>query len=326
LAALLSRKLANIPAGHIPPLILDDIFLQTQKAEELQNIPGDIQLDFLLRNRATIERDGRVPIKDHRLQCLDITRAIWFYRLNENYQMQRYHDVARYNIALFTALLALEDHHRPRFSRPVVPRTDAQHDARDPLEDDVFITNEARAFMKAYLGAVVEAHNTPTTFDRREAFVRDWKKCPWTLFEAPGGGVRKHLNKVLKQVSSAWAAELSHLFATHGREAYQVYVRPFVGSVVPGTSKAVEEYARPPVRVEERLPERPVKYDGAMDLDKSPRNPLEEALREPFPEMLAPRRMDPRARDHTPTSLRYAIAALKVVRPREMMEMLVREF
>jgi hypothetical protein len=175
----LKAKLQAIPPYHLPALTLFDILDQTPRAQHLPNIPSDIQIAFFLRNRAIIDRNGGgEPIKDEVLQSLNITRAIFFYRLNVSRQFQRFHDTIRWNIAIFAALLALPSD-KPPEAPYLAPRKHGKSNhgkmKRPPMSKDTYIPPAARRFMISYLAAVIEHHNSPTVFEEREAFIKIWK-------------------------------------------------------------------------------------------------------------------------------------------------------
>jgi hypothetical protein len=60
---LIKRKLADIPQNHLPALSLADIIQKPAKSIHSSNIPRDIQLAFLLVNRAHIDRASSMAIK-----------------------------------------------------------------------------------------------------------------------------------------------------------------------------------------------------------------------------------------------------------------------
>ena len=64
LELLLKTKLQGVPSHHLPSLILSDIPNQTPRALNIANIPPDIQLQFFLQNRATIDNYAAKAIKD----------------------------------------------------------------------------------------------------------------------------------------------------------------------------------------------------------------------------------------------------------------------
>ena len=64
LELLLKTKLQGVPNHHLPSLILSDILDQTPRALNIANIPPDIQLQFFLQNRATIDNYAGKAIKD----------------------------------------------------------------------------------------------------------------------------------------------------------------------------------------------------------------------------------------------------------------------
>ena len=294
---LLKRKLAGIPQNHLPALDLADIIHQSAKAAHFPNIPSVIQLDFLMRNRALIDRASGVAIKRDPLQSLAITRAIFFYRLDSAHQFQRYHDTTRWNLALSIALL----------SRPDNPSTKAVH-----------LSPAAERFMTTYLTSVMEHHNTPQIFTAREAFIKRWKNGVWDVYTGFGASQKKLLKKDVKYLNAEWEKELDAARRSMGQEEYEMRVAKFVGSIVPGRKDqglpdTIQWYATP--SLSSALPEQ-IDVDGKE-------NELLDALRVPLDDQVS----ESVGYDRNVvmvTDLKYAIAALHTARPREMLLALLR--
>jgi hypothetical protein len=64
LEVLLKRKLQNVPEHVIPDLTIQDIIRQSPCTLLIAGVPPDLQLPFLLRNCALINRHSGRPIKD----------------------------------------------------------------------------------------------------------------------------------------------------------------------------------------------------------------------------------------------------------------------
>lgn len=218
LEAALKRKVQHIPEHILPSLTIDDILRGTPQALENSNVPGDIQLSVVLRNRQSIDRFAGRPIKNEKQQDLATTRTIFFYHLDKAFQFQRHHDTTRWNLAFFAALLCDD---------PATPTSAAYDDSKD-------IGFHAQSFMIAYLAAVMERHNAPTIFEKREEFVRLWKKSDWDLFTQFASGQKKLLKREMGRLVKEWEVELDNAIQDMGRAEYDRRVAPFVGSVVPG--------------------------------------------------------------------------------------------
>lgn len=170
----------------------------------------------MLKHRATIDEQGRLAIKDPEAQHIDITRAIFFWRLDDMHQFQRYHDNARWNIALFIALLS-----GGRFG---------SKEARP-----------ARHFAIAYLAAVLEHHNEPATFDKREAFIKLWKDSKYDLFTFTASQ-KTAMKRVSKRLNKEWEDELYRIKKVNDLMAlmeetgptYYAKISKFIGILVPG--------------------------------------------------------------------------------------------
>jgi hypothetical protein len=230
---LLKRKLAGTPQNYLPALNFADIVQQPAKAIHFSNIPSDIQLAFLLRNRALIDRASSMSIKRDVQQSLAITRAIFFYRLDPAHQFQRHHDTTRWNLALFTALLSLPD------------KSSANPTHMPPAD---------KRFMTSYLAGVMEHHNTPQTFTAREAFIKRWKNGVWDVYTIFGASQKKLLKKDVKFLNAEWKKELDAARRGIGKEECEKRIAKFVGSVVPGRKDqglpdAIQWYAGPDCRV-----------------------------------------------------------------------------
>jgi hypothetical protein len=204
LEELLKRKTQNIPKHMIPGLSVNRI-LQTPQALRMPIIPLDLQLPFLLRNRAEIERYALRPIKDSGKQALDITRAIFFYQLDEVHQFQRYHDKSRWNFGILTALLSISD----------PSNTSPEHAQANGAQK---ISPAGRRFMASYLAAALERQNTPMVFDKREDFIRRWKDSRWDLFARFATAQKKLLKKEMVRLKRMWEDELDKTIKEMGRD------------------------------------------------------------------------------------------------------------
>jgi hypothetical protein len=355
LQELLKAKLHGIPPYHLPVLTLFDILEQKSRALHLPSIPPDIQLTFFLRHRATIGRYGGEPIRDESVQSLDITRATFFYRLDEARQFQRFHDTMRWNTALFVALLADYSDDPPESSalRPKPNHQSSSSEARKGpsleqglMSKDVYIPPAARRFMSAYLAAVLEHHNTPTTFTARESFIEIWKAGIWDVFSMFGGAQKKLLKNIMKRLTREWEEELDYAVRCMGREEYDRKVGKFVGAVISGrrdqgvSAAAVVQMERRPVTTEETGDVRMrgdayMSHESQLEIEETDRNELLEALRVPF----AARKVEPKTQDQpkqmthiseieaiTVTDTKYAIAAAQKMRPVDMLPVLMRLF
>ncbi|KAF2871404.1 hypothetical protein BDV95DRAFT_493914 [Massariosphaeria phaeospora] len=219
LRELLARKLMGIPKYHLPDLTLEDILNQTPKATRLRNIPPDIQLAYFLAHRALIDQQGRTPLKSSSEQDTQLTRAIFFYRFSPLYQFQRYHDAARWNLHLFLSLVAVPAH---TFAELVPGRATS-----------TTFSPAARRFCLTYLDAVLEHHNYPATFEKREEFIRLWKGSRYDFFTIRGSKA-KVMKRQVKILKGDWEAELRIAEECMGTEVFEWKVRPYVGVLVPG--------------------------------------------------------------------------------------------
>jgi hypothetical protein len=253
LSTLLTQKLKDIPANHLPPLTLRDIVNSTPAATHIPTIPPDIQLAFFLANRPRINRQGGIAIKDASEQGLAITRAIWYYRIDENHQFQRYHDTNRWNVAMFLALL-VQDDMLPSFSidltpaspsPPVPPPPFSYNDQRrttlqTPADERFRLSIEGKDFIISYLSAVLEHHNNPTQFTTRDAFIRMWKRSKYEFFSL-GANKKKVMKGEMKRLTGVWETVLDMKRMAVGREKYEERVAGFVGVLVPGKKNQRKE-------------------------------------------------------------------------------------
>jgi hypothetical protein len=253
---LLKRKVEGIPSHILPYLTINDI-LKGGQIPHLPIIPPDLQLLFFLRDRSAIERYAMRPIKDTGKQALNTTRAIFFYQLSESHHFERHHDTSRFNLALFTALLTISD----------------PSDASSSKPQSQEITPAARRFMVAYLAAVLERHNTPMVFTKREDFIRRWKSTKWDVYEQFAARQKRVLKKELANLKKMWEAELDKAIKEMGRAEYDASVAPFVGCIVPG-------------RKDQCLMAKMGEKKASMSsvLEGSETKELLDALREPLPE------------------------------------------
>jgi hypothetical protein len=311
LKSLLERKLQGIPAHIIPTIKFEDILLQSPHVAHIPSVPSDIQLPFLLRHRASIDRHFDRAIKDENEQSLDVTRAIFFYHLDEAHILQRHHDTARWNIALFTALLV-----RPTPSSSDQPPRKSHSSVREVKQ----ITPAARRFMVSYLAAIMERHNTPTVFDKREEFVRRWKDSKWDLFRLTAAQ-KKLVKKEIKCLMVEWEAVLDKASAKMGAREYNARIAPFVGCLVPGRKD--QGILRP--HLSAAIRPAPLS-SGAVDTKVEPkRNELLEALHVPLEEVGHYNGYSYPEDTMTPAPPRDAIASLQSS-PADMLQGLMRLF
>ncbi|KAF2832360.1 hypothetical protein CC86DRAFT_271693, partial [Ophiobolus disseminans] len=311
--SLLDRKLQNVPERHVPKITIHDILYPTPRVLHITTLPSDLQLPYFLRNRALINHDSERPIKDERRQPLKLTRAIFFYHLSEAHQFQRFHDMARWNIAMFTALLTL--------SSPTIPSTPTAKPT--PTSSSDTITPAAHRFITIYLSAVLERHNTPTLFTAREAFIKRWKTSPLDLFTNIKASQRKLLKKALARLNTEWERELDIAVRTMDRKEYDARVAPFVGSVIPGRKDQglmpVPEATRDFTRSAGPSPE--AEHEVAQG-----GNEILDALCVPLDDGMY--RDEKRYEEDvsTPVDIRVAIATVQRAVPRDVLRALMRAF
>lgn len=195
------------------------------------SIPKDLRLQFLLKNRATIDTDGRRPIKDAAVQHIDITRAIFFYRFDDAHQFQRYHDTIRWNIAIFVALLTASDEQLAQQG----------HNQRG----EILLVPAARAFVIAYLAAVLEHVHNPTGFVKRDEFIKMWKQESFEFFFLRSAQ-KKMVKQIINNLRDEWKSELEAMRKQIGAKRYETEVAKFVGVWTPGhyETKTVEQLRR----------------------------------------------------------------------------------
>ena len=307
LRLLLKYKLREIPPAHIPAITLTDILQRTPRTH-ITNIPHDINLAFLLRNRALIEEYNCVPQKEDSGQDEAIARAIWFYRLDTDHQFQRYHDTTRWNITLFTVLIT--EHN-------LAQQPDGQDIRTLKGQRGSPISRAAARFITLYLAAVLETRKQPTVFTAREAFIRVWRVSLLVLFTHVKPWAQKALKRTVKTMSPEWERELRRARKGMGSDAYDAHVAPFVGSLVPGQ----------PGRV-------PCLNEGAMGRDdeanveygKCEQNELLDALMVPCPTATQGKSDGPVKQSEDGElvcDLRTAITCLQSVRPKEILSVLM---
>ncbi|KAI4632261.1 uncharacterized protein J4E87_001733 [Alternaria ethzedia] len=344
LQLLLKNKLQGVPPNHLPTVTLADILDQTPRALDIANIPPDIQLPFFLHNRAAIDRYASKPIKDGEKQSMEITRAIWFYRLDQTHHFQRFHDIMRWNTAIFVALLAQHSQSSEQKSSAhseagVLDRRrgtmDSYRPGRVTTPTHAAIPPAAIRFIKQYLAAVIEHHNTPTSsFAARESFILNWKTGPWELFTVFGGAQKKLLKNAMKKLSKEWETELRVAESQLGRERYERKAGKFVGGVVPGKREMgvrAEEVKREDGNVDMAN----VVLSGRGEGEGNSGNALLQALLAPY----VPRTNETRVQDGKGvksgatevegtlvTDVRSAIAALQNMQPRDILPVLIRLF
>jgi hypothetical protein len=312
LKALLKRKLQNVPEHVIPDLTIQDILYQSSRPLKLASVPADLQLPFLLRNRALIDCHGGRPIKDELKQSTSITRAIFFYQLHQPHQFQRYHDLSRWNLAFFTAVLCTPPNStasRVQSSRNTIGRV---YETRD-------VSRAAYRFMVSYIAAVLEHHNTPTVFDKREDFVRLWKDSRWDVFERLGASQKKLLKREMPRLNTEWALELDRAIKAMGRTEYDTRVAKFVGCVVPGRKDQG-------LRMEYRGATGLADESFDMELKKAHANELLDALRVPLGEEEYQGNGLVDEDTATPVDVSYAITCMQNVRPRDVLPILLELF
>lgn len=328
LSALLKHKLRSIPKHHIPDIALHDVFERNRKTS-LTNIPPDINLMFFLRNRSLIDHDNSTPLKDERNQASSVTRAIFFYRLSPLHQFQRYHDAARWNIAIFTALLtqhflSQRIKHRDKNAGEELLQTRGDASAHTKL------TPAAVRLMHMYLAAVIEHHNTPAVFQEREDFINLWKRSAYELFSIHASWARKALQRAMKQLSLEWEVELDIGKRHMRKDEYEVKVGRFVGSIVPGRVDqgsgsmfwaGVEGMHRQ--GVDRKLDE------VQTDVEDGEVNGLLDALTVPCPAEVQGASRQRVGGDEEGTmvcELRIAVGCVQNIRPRDMLPVLIRLF
>jgi len=344
LQLLLKNKLQGVPASHLPAVTLADILDQTPRALNIANIPSDIQLSFFFHNRAAIGRYASKPIKDEDKQSMEITRAIWFYRLDEAHQFQRFHDIMRWNTAIFVALLAQHSQssdlkNSAHSEAGVLDRRrgtiDSYRPGRVTTPTHAPIPPAAILFIKQYLAAVIEHHNTPTSsFAARESFILMWKTGPWELFTVFGGAQKKLLKNAMKKLSKEWEAELRVAESQLGRQRYERKVGKFVGGVVPG-KRGMGVRAEEVKNEDGNVDKANLVLPGRGEDEGNSGNDMLQALLAPYvPQINEARGQDGKGAKSGATEVegtlvtdvRSAIAALQKMEPRDILPVLIRLF
>ncbi|EUC36242.1 hypothetical protein COCCADRAFT_2700 [Bipolaris zeicola 26-R-13] len=314
LSALLKAKLQGIPSFHIPSLTLSDVLCPTVRALHIPNIPPGIQLPFFLRNRHVIDQYGGKPF-------------------------QRFHDTMRWNTAMFIALLTLDDlqthsGHSKSMDMSKDMTKKGHHDTTAPQSKNIRINNAAHRFMKQYLAAVLEHHNTPTLFDAREIFIVTWKNSALGLYTGFCGAQKKLLKNLMKKLTKDWGKELDIAESNMEKEEYRIRVAKFAGSLVPRR----REYDIPTGTIPKQ------EESGYIYGTDSPpciprksreveRNELLDALRVPITPQTKEKTRDQRSENdgleedvNMATELRNAIDALQMMRPQDMLPVLMHLF
>jgi hypothetical protein len=329
---LLKRKVADIPHPSLVKLSLANILSLAPQNLTIEGIPPDLQLALLLRNRALIDRSAGKPLKNEDKQSPDITRAIFYYRLDEARHFWRYHDSGRWNPALFIALLTTPSNHL-RSSPPGKPTPTTAHPPRITSVHDSpvrFIPPAARRFMHSYLAALLENHNTPFIFTARETFVRLWKSGVWDVYTLFGASQKKLLKKEMKRLGKEWEIELDLARSGMGsngmtREDYNLRVAPFVGSIVPGR----KDQGLPVKTVGNVTPAASPEAEGGVVVDSKAlacrKAELLEALRVPLQEQEWNDEQETEEVSEV-TDMRTAIAALRTNKPAEILRVLLQLF
>lgn len=103
------------------------------------------------------------------------------------------------------------------------------------------VSDPARGFAIAYLAAVLEHHNDPGKFDKRESFVKLWKHSKYDFFFF-AASQKLVLKRETKRLKKEWADELSRVRygsvlgkqMTVAMANYNAKVAKFVGVLIPG--------------------------------------------------------------------------------------------
>lgn len=294
---------------------------------------GDIVVDE--GNKADEEQRGGGDLG------MNLVRAIWFYRLDPARQFQRYHDGVRWNIALFSALLV--QHTIARQHRDAGRDGDYQDSSRASArfendgtharprslaqsEPTVSLSPAAVRFITAFLAAVHEHHtpfspSSPSSFDKREHFIRLHTSSSLDLFTVHAGWAKKALKRANQHLSLDWERELVRARQEMQGKQWE-RVESLVGGVVPG--RADLRYRDDDGRGELVRGEHP----GGQA------NELLDALRVPYQGSVSDggggRRGKRDGGDEEERTmvcdLRMAMSCLQTVRPRDMLPVLMRIF
>jgi hypothetical protein len=74
--------------------------------------------------------------------------------------------------------------------------------------------------MESYLSAVMERHNTPTIFTKREEFIKKWKGSRWDLYQNFKAAQKKLLRREVGLLTKKWEIELDVAIREMGRTQY----------------------------------------------------------------------------------------------------------
>lgn len=188
--------------------------------------------------------------------------------------------------------------------------------------------------MKQYLAAVLEHHNTPTLFDAREIFIVTWKNSALDLYTGFRGAQKKLLKNLMKKLTKDWGKELDIAESNMEKEEYRIRVAKFAGSLVPRR----REYDIPTGTIPKQ------EESGYIYGTDSPpciprksreveRNELLDALRVPITPQTKEKTRDQRSENdgleedvNMVTELRNAIDALQMMRPQDMLPVLMHLF
>ncbi|KAH7383844.1 hypothetical protein BKA66DRAFT_462891 [Pyrenochaeta sp. MPI-SDFR-AT-0127] len=192
--------------------------------------------------------------------------------------------------------------------------------------------------MKVYLAAVLEQHNEPSVFDKRDRFVRLWKNSIYDVFQVVRSGQKKLLKNEMKRLTKEWEYELDDRIRRMGRDEYNARVAKFVGSLIPGR----KDQALPSALYPPTVPATPplsgeAKHQMSLDIKAEEeeieqkrgcpgaKNDLLDALRAP-PDDLGERKKMSTDDTTTVTDIWYSISAVQKIRPRDILPMLMHLF
>lgn len=334
---VLKLKLSGIPTGHLPSLRLSDVLQQTPRTR-LTHIPSDIDLAWFLRNRARVDEYIRTYMQNKSggddVADVDekVVRAAWYYRLSASHQFQRYHDAVRWNLAIYTALLTQHSLLLKSLSNENTKTNSSK--TSNKLE----LSPAALRFITSYLSAVLEQHNAPAQFEKRNAFIALWQTGRFDLFTIHKSWAKKALQRALKALSSEWAISLSHAQRAMGSE-HEDDVGRFAGSLVPGREdRTLTSWARGEQPRGENYAGRGAGRDVCYDCCGTERdtdvqiqgeaNELLDALCAPLSLSLAGQRAREPVRDEMTMvcDMRTAVTCVQTTRPRDMLPVLMRLF
>jgi hypothetical protein len=161
-------------------------------------------------------------------QPVEITRGLFYYRLDQDHCFQqKYSDTAKWNIAIFVALLV----------KNKLTRNQKLNYGESPFT----IKDEPKYFMLAFLEAVSEHHDNPATFSKRDEFIREWKKDPLELF-IPSASMKNQLRAAFQALNDKWESHLADLQEKLPAREYNKRVRRFVGVLIPGSRERIQQF------------------------------------------------------------------------------------